>query len=465
MDYYICHNFKSVFTLEISMSFGENRNKSQILSGITGSLLAIFFLFFSVGYFYTQILADSSIFGSFLLGVVFLSASTDGLFLLLNIFRKPMKAAQLSFKSEKLSIIIACYNGESVISETVRQASLKVPKSRIYVISDASTDKTNIIVKALGVNLIVNEENKNKALSISHAIHNIKTPYVLILDDDTHIEETFIPTSLLDDGYAAVAFNVMPESTGTLVNMLQQFEYRKSMILGKELRAEVGAIGNVSGAIGLFRTDDLVQQIETHSGQFGGEDQQRTMMVHLESQGKGIAYVDSIVLTEAPNTFYKLFRQRYRSWNCSTHETFFLNLQVILSPKLHYLLKFERAYLLFILLTDPIRMLFIFHIFLFPINFLILYSFYVLLETMCWLKTGRKDTYLIVLLSPLYGLLKTIARFIAHFWWFKLKYDYLVKKKFHRYITGRFLIVEYFFVAILLFFLWFFAVSRYLAIL
>lgn len=436
----------------------------RLFSGITSSFLALLFLFFSVGYFYTQILADENIFGSFLLGVVFLSASTDGFFLLLNIFRKPMKAPPLSFESDKLSIIIACYNGESVISETVHQALSKVPKSRIYVISDASTDKTNEIVKALGVNLIINEENKNKALSISHAIHNIKTPYVLILDDDTHIKETFIPTSLLDDGYAAVAFNVMPESTGTLVNKLQRFEYRKSMILGKELRAEVGAIGNVSGAIGLFKTDDLVRQVDTHSGQFGGEDQQRTMMVHLESQGRGIAYVDSAVLTEAPDTFYKLFRQRYRSWNCSTHETFFLNLRVILSTKLHYLLKFERSYLLFILLTDPIRMLFAIHILFFPINFFILYAFYLFLETACWLKTGRKDSYWIVLLSPLYGLLKTVARFIAHFWWFKLKYDYLVKKKFHRYITGRFLILEYFSVALFLLFLWFCAAFQYLAI-
>jgi cellulose synthase/poly-beta-1,6-N-acetylglucosamine synthase-like glycosyltransferase len=443
------------------MSFAQVSIFASKSKGYFGSFFAALFVVATTGYFYTQIIAQESIFDSFIIGVVFLSASTDGFFLLLNVFRKSKKLSNLSFDPTKLSILIACYNGEQIIGETIRQVLTKVPKEQVFVVSDASTDQTGVVVKQWGVNLIENEVNKNKALSISHAIEQVKTPYVLILDDDTHIESTFIPTSLIDDGYAAVAFNVMPEPHPSLINRFQQFEYRKSMVLGKELRAAVGAIGNVSGAIGLFKTRDLVAQIRKHSGQFGGEDQQRTMMVHLESTGKGIAYTDSTVLTEPPSTFYKVFRQRYRSWNCSTHETFFLCWKIILSPKLHYMLKLERAYLIFILLTDPIRMLFFFSILFYPINLVILYCLYLFLETCCWLKTGRKDSFFIVILTPFYGMFKTFARFIAHFWWFKLKYDYLFRKKFHVYITERALILEYAGIAIALVFVWYYAFLQF----
>lgn len=433
------------------------------IKGYFGSFFAVLFVVASTGYFYTQIIAEESILDSFILGVVFLSASTDGFFLLLNIFRKSKKLDNLSFDPSKMSVLIACYNGEKVIGETLRQVLTKVPKEQIFVVSDASTDQTGVVIKKWGVNLIENEVNKNKALSISHAIEQIKTPYVLILDDDTHIENTLIPTSLIDEGYAAVAFNVMPEPHSSLVNRLQQFEYRKSMVLGKELRADVGAIGNVSGAIGLFRTDDLIAQIRKHSGQFRGEDQQRTMMVHLENTGKGIAYTSSTVLTEPPSTFQKLFRQRYGSWNCSTRETFFLCWKMILSPKLHYMLKLERAYLIFILFTDPIRMLFFLSIIFYPLNFLILYGLYLFLETGCWLKTGRKDGFFVVVLTPFYGMFKTAARFVAHFWWFKLKYDYLFKKKLHIYITERALILEYIGIAVTLLLVWAYSALRFVS--
>src|SRR6202007_1364109 len=108
----------------------------------------------------------------------------------------------------------------------------------------------------------------------------------------------------------AVAFNVLPIRSETLINELQQFEYRQSMQLGKNVRAADGSIGNISGAIGLFKTADLIKQVTRHSGQFAGEDEQRTLLVHLFSEGKGITYTDTTVNTEAPATWLSLYRQR-----------------------------------------------------------------------------------------------------------------------------------------------------------
>ncbi len=407
--------------------------------------LAVGFLVFTTGYFFTQINSDTSFSGSFLVGVLFLSASTDGLFMLINLPRKKNTYDKLEFDPSKVTILIVCYNGEKIIGETIRQALTHVPKEQIIVVSDHSSDKTEEVAASFGVKVVRNERNVNKALSISFAAKHITTEYVLTLDDDTHISNTFIPTNLMEEGYSAVAFNVMPEGTNKLVNKLQVFEYRKSMILGKSLRASVGAISNISGAIGLFRTKDLVYQATRHSGQFGGEDQQRTMLVHLnkEKGSKGVAYVEATVYTEAPPTFKALFKQRAKSWNCSVHETLSLCFQIIFSTKTHILLKLERSYELFIFMTDPLRILYFGTAFIHPVNFVLLYGLYLTIDILAWFKMGRQDSFFIVLISPIYSVfLKTPARFIASFWWFKIKVDYL-RKKLHLYVTDRRILLEY----------------------
>ncbi len=428
-----------------------NYTKNYIIS-----ISSMSFLIFLVVFFYQQITSEKALLSIFLLGLLFLSASTDGFILLIHLFRKHVKHKRLSFDPSKLTIIIACYNGENVIGETLRQAITHVPPSQIIVVSDASTDNTEEVARSYGVRVFRNEYNLNKALSISNVVKHVKTPYTLILDDDTHIEKTFIPTSLLDEGYAAVAFNVMPEKTGTLINKFQQFEYRTAMILGKGLRASVGAISNVSGAIGLFRTSSLIDQESTHSGQFGGEDQQRTMLVHLSrsKKSKGVTYTNSTVYTEAPDTFKQFIKQRSLSWNCSTEETFFLCVKIIINPKTHFLLKLEKIYLLFLLFTDPLRMLLWIFLFFHPISIIIISFFYIFIETLAWFKTGRKDPYWIILLFPFFSMLRSVTRFIAHFWWFKLKYDYVIKNKFHKLVRGRKLLFEYSIISLVIIVLW-----------
>ncbi len=165
--------------------------------------------------------------------------------------------------------------------------------------------------------------------------------------------------------------------------------------------------------------------------------------IHLEGEGKGVAYVDETVLTEAPRTLKSLFKQRAKSWNCSVHETLLLCIKIILSKKTHFLLKLERSYELFVFMSDPLRIIYFGTAFIYPLNFLLLYILYLFIELLGWLKTGRKDPFYIVVLSPIYSVfIKTPARFIASFWWFVIKSDYL-KKRLHHYITDRKLMYEY----------------------
>jgi cellulose synthase/poly-beta-1,6-N-acetylglucosamine synthase-like glycosyltransferase len=344
---------------------------------------------------------------------------------------------------DDVSVVIACRNGADVIGATIERALLHVHPENIIVVSDCSTDDTAAVARSYGVRVVENRINRNKALSINRVAPSLTTPYVVVLDDDTLLSKRPLPVALLEQGYSAVAFDVMPVKTDTWVNRFQRFEYRKSMGLGKRLRMRIGAIGNVSGAAGLFRTSDLRFQAATHSGQFGGEDQQRTMLVHLHDPGRGIAYDDALIETIAPNSWRALFRQRAFKWGMATHETLLLSLQIILSPRTHYMLKVDRAYAIFILLTDPIRMALFVALLLYPSAFLVLLAMYWPLELVAWLRTGRRDSLIVVLLFPVFSLFRMFARFVAFFYWFRVKFTYVVGRRFHTFVPGRNLLGEY----------------------
>lgn len=421
------------------------------LYNISIAALILSLLIFALVYFY--IFARFQQIQDLALSVFMLAFLVDGLFVILHLFRKPVNHENVSFDPKKLSVLIACKNGEDIIEETIRHANKHVPLDQIIIIDDCSTDNTVQVVQRLGARVVKNTRNVNKAFSISQAIHHVKTPYVLILDDDTLIGNTFVPTSLLDDGYTAVAFNVMPVEENTLINKLQQYEYRKSMFMGKALRASAGAIGNISGAIGLYRTQDLIKQSTLHSGQFGGEDQQRTVFAHLYGEGKGITYSSSTVLTKAPATFSAWIKQRSKRWNLSLPELFVVYLRVIFSNS-HYLLKTEKAYQMFLLLTDPLRMLLVWVILTHPLMRTQLYFYYLLLNLFVWFKVGRKDPLWVTLIYPLYTGIQTLCRFYAHFYWFKIKFNYIFKEKYHRLVPDRSLLTEYFVIMTLIFLVW-----------
>jgi cellulose synthase/poly-beta-1,6-N-acetylglucosamine synthase-like glycosyltransferase len=400
---------------------------------------------------------------SFIFVFLFISLLTDGAFMLMHITRTKVRHKKLSFTPSKLTIVICCYNGEDVIGETIRQAMTHVPPEQIIVVSDASTDKTVSVARSYKVRVVENIENVNKAFSVNAAVMHVETPYVLLLDDDTLIGATQIPTNLLDEGYSAVAFNVMPMvEKGSVLNALQQFEYRMSMQLGKNVRAGAGAIGNISGAIGLYHTKDLVGQTLVHSGQFAGEDEQRTILTHLSSEGKGITYTDSLVLTQPPRTYKDLFRQRAFSWSLAAPELFTLYWRILLEPKHHFLLKSEKAYKLYVYLTDPLRMLFFWTLVLRPLHFAAIYVFYVVMNIIIWLKMGAVDSFSTVLLFPFYSLMLTVSRFVGHFYWIKVKLRYLAKRL-HRRVKGRKLIFEYSTLLAIFVAMWLFSSQRFAA--
>lgn len=440
------HNKRSVVD-EQANRIGFFRTIFQII--ISGVILAVLLFILINFYVFSSIVSLDS----FLFIFLILTLLTDGLFLLVHLFRRPSKTHKAKVDPSKVSAVIACYNGDDVIGPTIENLLQQIPKKQIFVVSDASTDKTVEIARSYGVNVIENKKNMHKAFSVSIGVHRVTTPYVLLLDDDVLIGNSVIPTNLMDAGYSAVAFNVMPIPTDTFVNAIEQFEYRSSMYIGKNLRSSALAVGNVSGAIGLFRTADLKEQAYLHSGQFAGEDEQRTILSHMYGSGKGVVFSEETVKTHVPNTFHALYRQRAYSWNLSVPELLPLYLSILLSPKHHYLLKSEKAYNIYILLTDPLRILFLWTLFLRPRYLVATYALYLFFNTVMWLKMKRKDQFLVVLIYPLYSLWLSLCRFIGNFYWLKVKLKYFRQKR-HKLVHNRYIIAEALFVIVLITFSW-----------
>ena len=89
-----------------------------------------------------------------------------------------------------IDVIVPCYNEEKTI-ETVILECLKNLSSQdnLLVVDDASTDKSNLIIKDLAkkftnIHLMTHEKNLGKGASIHTALKNVKNEIVIIQDSD-----------------------------------------------------------------------------------------------------------------------------------------------------------------------------------------------------------------------------------------------------------------------------------------
>ena len=189
----------------------------QVLRFLPGILFSAILLFL-VGFFYVFLpsLDDGEAFTIrwAIITIALFFIIEKGL-VVIHLFRSGTEEKDLKASPKLVSVIIACYNGEQILEKTLRQVfTHKIPKKNIFVVSDNSSDGTDKIAKQMGVRLIRNRRNLQKGLSISKVIKQVKTPFTLILDDDTRIAGITIPTNLIADGFSAVAFNVLPEQKG-----------------------------------------------------------------------------------------------------------------------------------------------------------------------------------------------------------------------------------------------------------
>jgi len=312
----------------------------------------------------------------------------------------------------KVTVVVASKNSESCIRKTIADLKQRFPPTNILIASNGSTDSTVSIIREMGVGGL-EMPGIGKVRAINEAMAYVHTPYVLVLDDDTLIGDALIPTSLLDSTYEAVAFRVLV-NTSTWVTKMQMYEYRKSTDIGKRYHNRGASVQNISGAIGLFRKSELERQTRLHTGEFSGEDLQRTLLIHMMAENKGVVLTDSTVYTDPPTKLRELFKQRSLGWWPGMYANFTNYFRLIFKPGIPPALRIDAFYNVFlVMLMDITRLLALPALIFYPWTFALMYVTYIGLETVTYLKSGHQDPYWVVMLYPFYGLFGFIARAVA----------------------------------------------------
>jgi cellulose synthase/poly-beta-1,6-N-acetylglucosamine synthase-like glycosyltransferase len=342
------------------------------------------------------------------------------------------------FRSEPelVTAVIPCRNGASVLPGTVEELLRVIPAERVVVVDDASDDGTAAVATALGCTLLRFDRPKGKAAAINYAVHRVKTPLTLLLDDDTRIGGARIPTSLIaDDGFDAVAFHVLPDrrdragaAGNNLLGHLQRYEYGKSMEIGKRFHDATHSVSCISGAAGLFRTADLDALHHRHTGAFPGEDLQRTM-IHL-LDGKRIVFAAEPVWTVAPARLWPWLRQRLLGWYPGLYHQFANFVRLMFRRGTSARLRYEMAYNLYMIVSDPLKTWSMVVIAITPglrIWALVVYLTYLAFElyphgVVRLPGNRRRAPILVLLLYPIYGAVNTVLRTASLLTWFWLRF-------------------------------------------
>ncbi|HYV19901.1 MAG TPA: glycosyltransferase [Verrucomicrobiae bacterium] len=350
----------------------------------------------------------------------------DAFKVLIEIWNRPVRR---DFTSDlaNLTALIPTHNGAGVLRETINDLlKAGLAHDRILVIDDGSTDDTPKLLAELKVRTF-RIPNMGKVSAINFGIHRVTTKYVLLLDDDTRVGAAKIPTSLLDR-FDAVAFNVIPDRRdrygpkgSNAVAALQRYEYRKSMEIGRRFQDATASISCISGAIGLFKKERLQSFHHKHSGVFQGEDLQRTIIELMN--GGTVVFADEPVWTVVPDKIADLARQRLTGWYPAHYHMFFSYLKLLFRPSSPWRLRHEMAYNVFVVLTEPFRILslglMIYHQV--WLELFVLYVLYLLLELYPFIVIEREfDTgkrWLVFFLYPVFGFINAILRVIAWFVW------------------------------------------------
>jgi poly-beta-1,6-N-acetyl-D-glucosamine synthase len=240
--------------------------------------------------------------------------------------KKKVQAAryQLYLDSPLVSIIIPGKNEGKHIYKLVKSLREQTYKNvEIIVVDDGSDDDTPTIGRDMERNgfidkFIRNEFRGGKASAANLALRIATGKFIVHLDADCSydrdaIEEVLLPF-FLDSKVGGVGGNVMVRNyKNSLATTLQAIEYYDTISIGRVVASNLGIYRIISGAFGAFRADAM-KQIQ---GWDIGPGLDGDISVKIRKIGYKVKFAsDAVCLTNAPDTFRKLAKQRLR-WDKS----------------------------------------------------------------------------------------------------------------------------------------------------
>ena len=238
-----------------------------------------------------------------------------------------------------VSVVVPAYNEAKVITKTI--ASLLdqhyAGDLEVIVVDDGSLDGTDDCARAAYPDhqqvRVYRKPNGGKASALNFGIARASGSITIGLDADT----VFLPGTiarliapLADPRVGAVSGNAKVGNRINLVTRWQALEYVTSQNLDRRAFSLLDCITVVPGAVGAWRTD-VVREVGGFSDDTLAEDQDLTLAIRR--RGYSIAFADdAIALTEAPDTFRGLAKQRFR-WSFGTLQCMWKHRDALLRPR------------------------------------------------------------------------------------------------------------------------------------
>lgn len=230
---------------------------------------------------------------------------------------------QLAAQPPFVSVIIAAFNEEKVIAQTLRSLLASTHKQlEIIVVDDGSTDQTSACVRAQFADetrlRLFTRPNGGKAAALNFGLTQARGSLIIALDADTIFPPptlTALVREFNDARVGAVAGNAKVGNRLNLITRWQALEYITAQNLDRRAFALLNCITVVPGAVGAWRRD-LLEQVGGFASDTLAEDQDLTLKIR--QLGYHIAYAaDAVAYTEAPDTLRSLAKQRFR-WSFGT---------------------------------------------------------------------------------------------------------------------------------------------------
>lgn len=221
-----------------------------------------------------------------------------------------------------VSVLIPAYNEERVIERSVRRVlDSKDVRIEVIVIDDGSRDGTSAVVRESFADephvRLLTLENGGKAHALNRGLELARGEIVIALDADTQFQPTTIARlarwfgdPVLGPRLGAVAGNAKVGNRVNLVTRWQALEYITAQNLERRALARLDAITVVPGAVGAWRRA-AIAEAGGYPADTLAEDQDLT--ISIQRLGWTVHYDQyAVALTEAPETFRALAKQRYR---------------------------------------------------------------------------------------------------------------------------------------------------------
>jgi cellulose synthase/poly-beta-1,6-N-acetylglucosamine synthase-like glycosyltransferase/peptidoglycan/xylan/chitin deacetylase (PgdA/CDA1 family) len=230
-------------------------------------------------------------------------------------FQRPIRA---NF-AKPISVVIAAYNEEKLIAETLRTllATDYRGELEVVVVDDGSADRTAAEIERVAQNesriRLFQQENRGKARALQRGLAAAHNGIVVFIDADTQCQRDTLPRllePLADERIGAVSGHAKVGNLRKFIARCQALEYTCGFNLDRRAYNLWKCITVVPGAISAIRKD-AIDEAGGLSLETLAEDTDLTLSLHRHRQR--IVYVpDAIAWTEAPETVATLARQRSR---------------------------------------------------------------------------------------------------------------------------------------------------------